>query len=728
MTDTSQWLCDFFGNGNLLKLDRLLENVENAYPADLKAVLLPLYESATDAQWPIILPWCDAHRWVFFAAAETDRTTLELSNVLNARLGSADVIADRKVTLVPAQGATSLSETALLTHCPAGFIRIELLPTKQKDKPAKERVFAALKDVITLFRDRPSMVRTVKRPFGRILSDFILANSQKDEAASDALLQELKNNGALSRRNLMLLELQQAGKLEKWDTLLNHDSLADLIRGRIPTTLMRMLLKAYQQRYFIPNSHGYPQASSPADLRPQCLALHSLFTQMPFLSQDNADLGVWKTWATGVMLVGEVDLLNALPERLKSDWLSGLHSWASRPFNVVSPPATTAAASIPDSLQQLAAYLQASLTATQEEITSYAQTLHTLDPQLLEQAMAVPLLKTLIEEIRHLASPQIVGWDICFSQLCQSEVDSNSLVQLVALESENWPADSFHEAMLLQLLSSQVPPDAFPILRNVMPAFIEWLERHQFSLSSTTWLKWLDVLAMEQSVSQADIKLAAMATDRFLQGSVSQEMYQQSGAMLELIVERARSFRNLAALGELIELFLDAPVQDRATFTSLWLSVQSFVIGIWARLDPTTRTVMRNLATDVLGEGAERVFPAEQDNGTADAKDELPDLSEARVAIYSLTEGAARRAKRMLETLFVGIRVEISHAHTATNKLINQAKHADYFIFSAGSATHQAFYAVSAQRGNLIYPTGKGAGSMLNAFIAHVQQATVTVD
>ncbi|WP_233947980.1 protein DpdD [Pectobacterium versatile] len=720
MTDTPQWLRDFFGNGNLLKLDRLLENVENAYPADLKAVLLPLYESATDAQWPIILPWCDTHRWVFFAVAETDRTTLELSNVLNARLGSADVIADRKVTFVPAQGATSLSETALLTHCPAGFIRIELLPTKQKDKPAKERVFAALKDVIALFRDRPSMVRTVKRPFGRILSDFILANSQKDEATSDALLQELKKNGALSRRNLMLLELQQAGKLERWDTLLNHDSLADLVRGRIPTTLMRMLLKAYQQRYFTPNSLGYPQAS-PVDLRPQCLALHPLFTQMPFLSEDESDLAAWKSWATGVMLIGEVYLLNALPEPLKTDWLSGLQTWASRPFNVFSPPAT---ASVPGTLQQLAAYLQASLTATQEEITGYAQTLHTLDPQLLEQAMAVPLLKKLIEEILHLASPQIVGWDICFSRLCQSEVDSNSLVQLVALESENWLADSFHEATLLQLLSSQVPPDAFPLLRNVMPAFIEWLERHQFSLSSTAWLKWLDVLSMEQSVSQADIKLAAMATDRFLQGSVSQEEYQQSGAMLELIVERASSFRNLAALGELIELFLDAPVQDRDTLASLWLSVQSFVSGIWARLDPTTRTVMRNLATDVLGEGADRVFPADQDSGTADEEDELPDLSGARVAIYSLTEGAARRAKRMLETLFAGIRVEISHAHTATDKLVNQAKQADYFIFSAGSATHQAFYAVAAQRRDLIYPTGKGAGSMLHAFIAHVQQAS----
>ncbi|UYV41280.1 hypothetical protein NTP67_19100 [Providencia rettgeri] len=295
-------------------------------------------------------------------------------------------------------------------------------------------------------------------------------------------------------------------------------------------------------------------------------------------------------------------------------------------------------------------------------------------------------------------------------------------MQIVALESEHWPATSFQESAFVHLLEQNFPLHAFSTLRNAMPAFIEWLGKNQLQLQSATWLKWLDVLAMEQSVSQTDVKLATMAMDHFLQGSVSQEEYQQSGAMLELIIERASSFRNLPALGELIELFLDAPVQDRATLTSLWLSVQSFVNGVWERLDPTTCTVMRNLATGVLGEGAEHAFPAEQDNCTVDAEDGLPDLSGARVAIYSLTEGAARRAKQMLETLFPGIRVEISHAHTATDKLVNQAKQADYFIFSAGSATHQAFYAVSAQRRNLIYPIGKGAGSMISAFIAYIQQ------
>lgn len=723
MNNIPSWLRAFFGENNLLSLEKLLSDAPGAYAAEQKSALLPLVKSALDGEWPIILPWCDRQHWVFFAMAEDERTLQELTKVINARLGSADVNPERRIYLSPTSGPTLAAETALLEHSPTGFIRIELLEGKREDKQAKTRVFAALKEVIDLFRLRPSLVRTRKRPFGRILSDFMLATNQKEVEASNNFLQELRDNGLLSKRNLLLLELQQAGKWQNWDALLNHQDLPDLIRGRIPSSLTRMLLAAYQHRYLGHDALSYTQ-KMPSTLRPAFLALQPLFTQVPLLGSEEGELNAWRSWAIGVALAGEQTLLSMMPDALKSGWLQELQHWAELKSTGYDTPASSPVSLLlpPTTLESLASYLQTSLTATAETLGSYAEIFSTIDPQLLEQAQKTPLLKTLMESINRLADASITGWDNWFSRLREPDADRNALMQIVALESEHWPATSFQESAFVHLLAQDFPLHAFSTLRNAMPAFIEWLGKNQLQLQSATWLKWMDVLAMEQSVSQSDIKLAAMATDHFLQGSVSQEAYQQAGAMLELIVERASSFRNLPALGELIELFLDAPVQDRATLTSLWLSVQSFVSGIWARLDPTTRTVMRNLATDVLEEGAERVFPAEKDRGAADAENELPDLSGARVAIYSLTEGAARRAKQMLETLFAGIRVEICHAYTATDKLVNQAKQADYFIFSAGSATHQAFYAVSAQRRDLIYPTGKGAGSMLNAFIAHVQQ------
>lgn len=76
----------------------------------------------------------------------------------------------------------------------------------------------------------------------------------------------------------------------------------------------------------------------------------------------------------------------------------------------------------------------------------------------------------------------------------------------------------------------------------------------------------------------------------------------------------------------------------------------------------------------------------------------------------------------MIEVLFQGIRVDVNHDHNATDKLVNLAKQADYFIFAAASAKHQALYAITPHRRDLIYPEGKGAGSILNAFVARLQQ------
>ncbi len=302
MNNIPSWLRAFFGENNLLSLEKLLNDAPGAYAAEQKKALLPLVESALDGEWPIILPWCDRQHWVFFAMAEDERTLQELIKVINARLGSADIAPDRRIYLSPTSGPTLTAETALLERSPTGFIRIELLEGKREDKQAKMRVFAALKEVIDLFHMRPSLVRTRKRPFGRILSDFMLATNQKEVKASNDFLQELRDNSLLSKRNLLLLELQQAGKWQNWDALLNHQDLPDLIRGRIPSSLTRMLLAAYQYRYLGHDALNYTQ-ETPSTLRPAFLALQPLFTQVPLLGSEKGELNAWRTWAIGVALV-----------------------------------------------------------------------------------------------------------------------------------------------------------------------------------------------------------------------------------------------------------------------------------------------------------------------------------------------------------------------------------------------------------------------------------------
>ena len=77
-----------------------------------------------------------------------------------------------------------------------------------------------------------------------------------------------------------------------------------------------MLLKAYQQRLFY-TRQPWVSASLTGGSSPAMSGTKPSVYADTFLSQDETDFAAWKTWATGVMLIGEVDLLNALPERLK---------------------------------------------------------------------------------------------------------------------------------------------------------------------------------------------------------------------------------------------------------------------------------------------------------------------------------------------------------------------------------------------------------------------------
>lgn len=93
-----------------------------------------------------------------------------------------------------------------------------------------------------------------------------------------------------------------------------------------------------------------------------------------------------------------------------------------------------------------------------------------------------------------------------------------------------------------------------------------------------------------------------------------------------------------------------------------------------------------------------------------------PDLQGKLLGIYSLVEGSARRAAELLQTIFPGLTVQVNSDHTATSSLCHLAKSADYFIFSSRGAKHQAFYAVTNLRKDIIYPQGKGASSIIREF------------
>jgi hypothetical protein len=99
-------------------------------------------------------------------------------------------------------------------------------------------------------------------------------------------------------------------------------------------------------------------------------------------------------------------------------------------------------------------------------------------------------------------------------------------------------------------------------------------------------------------------------------------------------------------------------------------------------------------------------------------------LANKRLAIYTLTEGAARRARAVLSDLYPDMDIRVNHDKTATADLINLAESADYFIFASRSASHQAFFPVTKRRDDILYPAGKGSSSIVRCFLDAVHNSS----
>ena len=63
------------------------------------------------------------------------------------------------------------------------------------------------------------------------------------------------------------------------------------------------------------------------------------------------------------------------------------------------------------------------------------------------------------------------------------------------------------------------------------------------------------------------------------------------------------------------------------------------------------------------------------------------------------------------------LEIILNHDKKNTTALETLADTADFFIFASRSAAHQAFYAVSDKRNDLLYPNGKGSSSIVKKFL-----------
>lgn len=713
-----EWLTDFFAGENQIDLAKVMAGEFGQVYMDM---MEPLIKGASVNRWPIILPFSDG-RLRFYAATQGERKLLELRRVLGASLGSADTDGD----LLIIKEASNFSEEVLLNQAPTGLLRINMLDSSINDLEAKKRIFRVLKIVLTLYGQRPDLTDQIRRPVGRILREFFTACQVSDGKEAERLFQEIKASSRLSQRNLLFLHFQALASAHQWEAILDHGQLASCLKGRIPMQVRYLMLKALANRLQPLLQNGFAGADLD-QVRQQCQVLVPLFGESPYFSELQNVKDDWKAWAIGATLYGRADINQHLYPDIESSWLADLFAWTGIEEQDRERERQDELKEEERSqfdLQRAKELLKATLEASGEELRETLIALSAMPVEVVEQIKMVPNLHQYWLTLQQQNLSPNYGWNQLVTDICEQEGRVDELLQLAMNEYQSWPVSSFDANSILSTLEIDGSGETGDVLRDVMPLMIDWLNSRNITCEDLFWVKLLELLALDDIANQQDVQLAYSLLEGFLSKSYSVDNYKNALQAVEILLEKVTSTKSYDAVMELMDLLLDAPCPSLEALQSLWRAIQSFAIIKWHRLSPLLRRLTLFSAREILGEGADNAFPEVlvQESNEVESEDQFPDLSGKELAIYSLTEGAARRAKDMLESLFGGLLIYLNHDHVATSALENLAKKAEYFIFAAKSAKHQAFYAVKKIRTDIIYPEGKGAMSIVRAFVATVNE------
>ena len=261
-------------------------------------------------------------------------------------------------------------------------------------------------------------------------------------------------------------------------------------------------------------------------------------------------------------------------------------------------------------------------------------------------------------------------------------------------------------------------------LTEGMPFLVAWAQadaRWPRPALRSVYIALLTAMAISGRSGEVLLKSASPLLDGALRSGLSAAEYRE---VLDAAGEIARSGFNRNSIYEILDLLETARSSASADTTALETFTFSILNDLAAQA--TRLSAGQRLALSGLAEEAGWIHPLL----TAPSKQTVSTvagiLSNIEVAIYTLTEGAARTARELLLREYPGMRITLNHDHGGTSSLAALVQRADLFVIAWGSATHAATDFIRDRREKpIIYATGKGASSIIRAIEEFVAKSPV---
>ncbi len=626
-------------------------------------------------------------------------------------------------------------------------------------------IWRALGRMRKVWERRGTRERATPAPVGRVLRDFYMALNAGDTSAAEAALTDLREHYHLDGVNLLYLRVQLLASFRRWANLLALPEIPDLLRLRRPVAVTEAMLRAVYHMHLARFEDPPNPAGAAVAFRDEVASRFS------FLLASRA--GMRSPEAAKAFMLQAVS--KAPPDLLLRDELLAIADLEANDLaylKQIAALAGPAAASVPEgnplaladeaarasdfdrafSLAKSAprsvaqarllcecAFELGTLEARAETINAVSGLSDADRAEFLTRRVNQQLWDTLQEDVSPERSeaceprPVPTDWRSWLDYLDMHD-GRNGSHEIARRGAAEWSVMEFlsQAGAAEQLAAKLAAPRsqaAEHVLRDCLPHLLAFFQQDPAwpnPALKAVYRHLIDLLFFSTEGGRADFVVWNEMLDAALTlGTASAAEY---GDLITYLSELWTRFSAPATLDWAIDamaILLVHPCADTAARRSFFVALLDRLTTFLRHVEPEHWALLHLTAadlgeTDLLGQ----YIPAAAAVPALPSEDPFAVLGSMSVAVYTLTENAGKQFKDVLESRAPGVRVNLCHDLAATTRLKQLARQADLLLVATSSAKHAATACIAVNRPDekpTLYPTGKGAASLLRAFREHLR-------
>jgi hypothetical protein len=332
-------------------------------------------------------------------------------------------------------------------------------------------------------------------------------------------------------------------------------------------------------------------------------------------------------------------------------------------------------------------------------------------------------------QLEKAANPDPVNWEDLVKRITHDLAKSEAIRMAEEVSGKCSPSDYAGNHARIDTLArmlDEIPNPASQVLRVVFPKIVSFFlnaEQPEFGFRPI-WDTLLQRMALESGFSVGDWGVSETLSMAILQANWSDSTAVNAMEALNLIWETHGGLQNIVWSLDVLDQLVLLPNTITEQRDAFFYRVYATLKQCQRRVDESTAGCFRLLCEDLcrLADFKE-LFPTfgqAPTDGSLSETDLLKQRIQGKViGIYTLTESSGLRAQQLLQNWFPGLDVRVSNDHGGSDHLKNIARQSDYMIVAAKSAKHAATDFIKAERpadkSPLIYPSGKGSSSIVDA-------------